>query len=119
MTDQPDQLPPRKRIAYSTLEEGIAKLPGYSRSLLKVKLPVSVKLASCNQSVSRVLKLGHGSIIQFEKGYDEPLELEVGGQVIALGDAVKVGESFGLRITSMKLPGERFHPLAAPEKEAS
>ena len=118
MTDQPTPEPtPKKRIQYSSLEEGIAQLPSYSRSLLKVQLPVSVTLASCKQKVSRVLELGHGSIIQFEKGYEEPLQLEVGGHVIALGEAVKVGETFGLRVTAMKLPDERFFPLAA--KKAS
>lgn len=105
---------PAKRlraIQYRSLEEGIAKLPNYTRSLLKVQLPVSVKLASCKQKVNRVLEMGHGSIIEFEKRYDQPLELVVGGQVIALGEAVKVGEKFGLRITAMKLPDERFFPL--------
>lgn len=110
---------PAKVIQYETLEEGLAQLPSYTRSLLKVRLPMSVNLASCKRKVNQVLKLGHGSIIEFEKGYDLPLELEVGGVVIALGEAVKVGEKFGLRITSIKLPDERFKTLEQIRREAS
>jgi flagellar motor switch protein FliN len=120
MTDTPaSDSAPRKVIRYETLEEGIAQLPSYTRSLLKVRLPVSVRLATCKQQVSRVLEMGHGSIIQFEKGYNEPLEVEVGGQIIAYGEAVKVGEKFGLRVTSIKLPDERFQSLEQLRKQAS
>jgi flagellar motor switch/type III secretory pathway protein FliN len=110
---------PTKVIQYETLEEGLAQLPNYTRSLLKVRLPLSVNLASCKRKVSQVLKLGHGSIIEFEKGFDMPLEMEVGGVVIALGEAVKVGEKFGLRISSIKLPDERFKALEQIKREAS
>ena len=117
--NSPPAAPAKNVIRYTSLDDGIAQLPSYSRSLLKVSLQVSVKLAQCKLKVNRVLELAHGSVIQFDKSYDEPLELEVGGQVIALGEAVKVGESFGLRITSIKLPDERFHALENPAKAAS
>jgi hypothetical protein len=34
--------------------------------------------------------------------------MEVGRQELAEGEAVKVGDKFGLLITSMTLPSERF-----------
>ena len=38
--------------------------------------------------------------------------LGIGGEhPVALGEAVKVGDKFGLRITSVRLPDERFVPL--------
>lgn len=84
------------------------RLPTYARSLLKVRVPVVVKLASKQQLISKILQIGIGSIIQFEKGCEEVLDLEAGGQPMARGEAVKVGEKFGLRITSIVLPDERF-----------
>jgi flagellar motor switch/type III secretory pathway protein FliN len=84
----------------------------YTRSLLKIETPIVVALASTRMSVSKILELGPGSIIQFEKSCDEPLVLEVGGQPIAEGETVKVGEKFGLRLTAMILPSERFMPLS-------
>jgi flagellar motor switch protein FliM len=59
------------------------------------------------------MELGPGSIIQFEKSCEEMLELDVGGQAVATGEAVKVGDKFGLRIHSIVLPEERFAPLRA------
>ena len=86
----------------------LEKLPNFTRSLLKVEVPVSVKLASKKQTVDEILRLGSGSIIQFDKGCDEMLEMEAGDHPIAEGEAVKVGDKFGLRITSIVLPDERF-----------
>lgn len=87
------------------------RLPAYSRSLLKIKLPVSVTLASSKTSVGRLMELVPGSILQFKNMCDEAIGLEVGGYRVADGEAVKVGDKFGLRITSMVLPEERFKPV--------
>ena len=90
---------------------GLGSLPSYSRSLLRVKLPVLVTLAEKRQTLRRVLELTPGSIIQFDKSCEDMLELVVGQQAVALGEAVKVGDKFGLRVTSMVLPDERFVPV--------
>ena len=84
------------------------RLPPYARSLLKIQVPVTVTLAATKQPVQRILELGPGAIIQFDKPCDEMLTLEVGNRPVAIGEAVKVGDKFGLRITSITLPGERF-----------
>ncbi len=89
-------------------------LPGYSRSLLKIKVPVVVALAEKRQSLGQVVELGPGSIIQFEKSCEEMLELSVGRQPVAVGEAVKVGDKFGLRVTQIILPEERFAKVKAP-----
>ncbi len=86
-------------------------LPPYSRSLLKIPLPVSVTLAHKKQLASQILELGPGAIIQFDRSCEETLDLEVGGLRVALGEAVKVGDKFGLRITEMVSPSERFQPI--------
>lgn len=86
-------------------------LPDYTRSLLRIRLPVVVTLARKRQPLSRIVELAPGSIIQFDKSCEETLELDVGGRSIATGEAVKVGDKFGLRITSMTLPDERFCPV--------
>ncbi len=93
------------------LAERIAQLPSYTRSLLRIQVPVVVTLAASQHSVSRILELGPGTLLHFKKPCDEPLSLSVGNCEVAVGDAVKVGEKFGLRITSMVLPEEKFEPL--------
>jgi flagellar motor switch protein FliN len=92
-------------------------LPPYTRSLLRIKVPVVVTLAEKRQKLSRIIELGPGSIIQFDKSCEEMLDLEVANRPVALGEAVKIGDKFGLRITAMALPDERFHPVT-PTKAA-
>ncbi len=89
----------------------LSDLPVYSRSLLHVKVPVVVTLAKKRQPVCRIVELGPGCIIQFDKSCEDMLDLNLGGRMIANGEAVKVGDKFGLRITNIVLPEERFFPL--------
>jgi len=69
------------------------------RRILDIEVPVIVKLAERKLSVSEVMRLGTGAIIEFFKASNKPLELMINNKVVALGEAVKVGENFGLRIT--------------------
>jgi flagellar motor switch protein FliN/FliY len=66
--------------------------------ILRLRVPLIVRLAERKMHCSEVLRLGTGSIIEFSKSSEQPLELLVNNIVIALGEAVKVGENFGLRI---------------------
>ncbi len=90
---------------------GMDALPGYAKSLLRIKLPVIVTLAAKKQPIGRIVELGPGSIIQFDKSCEEMLEMHVNDHVIAEGEAVKVGDKFGIRLTSLVVPGERFKPV--------
>ena len=105
---------PRSDRSSTHPKDGFQLLPKYSRSLLRVELPVVVTLAASKQPLRRILELGPGSIIKFDKSYEEPLSLGIGDHEVAVGEAVKVGDKFGLRITSMVLPGERFQSVKAP-----
>jgi flagellar motor switch/type III secretory pathway protein FliN len=106
-------LGPQRKVALSDedIADRLRNLPSYARSLLRISVPVSVHLASIKQPVSRVLNIGPGTIIQFEKNCEQPLTLCVGSQPLAEGEAVKVGEKFGIKLTQMILPGERFFSL--------
>ena len=74
-------------------------------------MPVVVTLATTRRPVSSVLELAPGTILQFSKPCDDPLTLSVGGCDVAVGETVKVGEKFGLRITSMVMPEEKFEAV--------
>jgi flagellar motor switch/type III secretory pathway protein FliN len=98
------------------MAERLQRLPAYSRSLLRIQVPVVVTLASTRRPVSSVLELAPGTILQFSKPCDDPLTLAVGGCDVAVGDTVKVGEKFGLKITSMVMPIEKFESVRPPER---
>ena len=92
----------------------LAALPPYARSLLRIEVPVTVTLAETRLPVSQILGLGPGSILHFTRAYDSPLTLSVASCPVAVGETVKVGEKFGLRITSMVLPQEKFDQVRPP-----
>lgn len=110
---KPAKIGQAKRKELPTLSLTSSDLPPYTRSLLRIKVPVVVTLAEKRQKLSRIIELGPGAIIQFDKSCEEMLELGVGDRPVALGEAVKVGDKFGLRITSIALPDERFNPVQA------
>ena len=69
--------------------------------LLRLQVPVIVKLADRRLSLQEVMRFGPGAIIEFFKPSDQPLELLVNNKTIAIGETVKVGENFGIRITQI------------------
>ncbi len=93
------------------LAQRLAQLPAYARSLLRIQVPVVVTLATTRRPVSRVLDLAPGTILHFGKACDDPLTLSVGSCDVAVGETVKVGDKFGLRLTSMVMPSEKFEPV--------
>jgi len=97
--------------SFASIEEALPVLPPYTRSLLRIRVPIVVTLARSKQPLSRIVELAPGSIIPFDKSCEDTLSLEVNNREVAEGEAVKVGDKFGLRITSMILPPERFVPL--------
>lgn len=92
-------------------ETRMQALPPYAKTLLRIEVPVIVSLASKRQSLAEILQIGPGSILQFEKPCDEVLDLEVANRLVAQGEAVKIGDHFGLRITKIVLPEERFEAV--------
>jgi flagellar motor switch protein FliN/FliY len=106
---------PQAAAAAAAESDPLARLPVYVRSLLRIRVPVQVRLASKRQSIGQIVDLCAGSIITFTKTCDEMLELKAGGCNIAVGEAVKVGDKFGLRISSMTMPSERFQAVRPNE----
>jgi len=100
------------------LAQRLTQLPAYARSLLRIEVPVVVTLAMTRHPVSRVLDLAPGTILHFGKACDDPLTLSVGQCDVAVGETVKVGDKFGLRLTSMVMPSEKFeHVTPRPKKQ--
>ena len=69
--------------------------------ILKLQVPVIVKLAERRFSMAEVLRIQTGAILEFAKASDSPLELMINNKSIAVGEAVKVGENFGIRLTQI------------------
>ena len=82
----------------STSEEPKSSPPDKIKSILSMRVPLIVKVAEKKMTMEYVLRLSLGSIIQFDKDVYENIELMVNNQTIGLGQPVKIGENFGLRL---------------------
>ncbi len=69
--------------------------------LMHVPLRVSIELGSCTMSISEILKLGTGSIVEVSRNANQPVDLLVNDRPIARGEIVAVEDNFGLRITEL------------------
>ena len=66
--------------------------------ILRIEVPLLVQLAERQMTVGEVLDLTPGSIIELPKTSEEELEILINNKVIGSGNAVKVGENFGIRV---------------------
>ena len=110
---------PESEHASSTAAATLRSLPAYSRSLLRISVPVMVTLATTRMSLQRILQIGPGSIVPLDKSCEDPLTLQVGNHDLAVGEAVKVGDKFGLRISSMVMPQEKFLAIRGKREATS
>ncbi len=81
------------------------------KRILTLSVPVIVELAHQEMPVRKILDFKLGSIIEFDKAFDADLALVVGNRCIGMGQAVKVGENFGLRITRIGKVGDTIRAL--------
>lgn len=69
--------------------------------VLDVPVSVTVELGSRTIPISDILTLGPGSVIELGKAAGESLDILVNGKLVARGEAVVVGEKYGVRVTEV------------------
>lgn len=77
------------------------KGPGPLHRLLNIRVKLIVQLAEKKIEMSQLMALGPGAIVTFEKSCEDLLELYVNNQLYCRGEAVKIGEKFGLKISEV------------------
>jgi flagellar motor switch protein FliN/FliY len=75
-----------------------AEVPPTMDLLLDVELPVSVSFGKTEIPMKDVLKLTTGSIVELNRGVNEPVEVLVNHCLIARGEVVVVEGNYGVRI---------------------
>ncbi len=83
------------------------------RRILQLSVPVTTVLAERLMSVESVVAITVGTIIEFDVPFDSDLALRVSDRPIGAGQAVKVGENFGLRITQIGTVQDRIDALGS------
>ncbi len=81
--------------------------------ILNLSMPVSVTLCEREMTVALLLNMSAGTIVEFGVPFDAELKVCVGNRVIAYGQAVKVGERYGLRISRIESIFNRIDAMSA------
>ncbi len=87
-----------------------AREPDLAR-ILELSVPVSAILADRLLPVETILQIRAGTILEFDVPFGSDLSLVIGNRTLARGQAVKVGEHFGLRITEIDSLRQRIEAL--------
>lgn len=88
------------------------------RRLLELELPVSVEIGRLRMTLGQVLRLPRGAVLELGRPVDQPLELRVSGKLIGKGQAVRVGDRLGLRVTEILTPAQRVRTLGGSDGRA-
>jgi flagellar motor switch protein FliN/FliY len=83
------------------------------KTILRLSVPVTVEVGERHMALDDVLALGPGAILELDKPAEGELPLLINNQCIGQGVAVKVGENFGLRLTTLGSPKQRIAALAS------
>ena len=111
----------------STLKEAFRRGPGHETEpvssapitanrldlLLDVELEVTLRFGGRQMLLHDVLELAPGSVLELDRHIDDPVELLVGGKIIAWGEVVVVDGNYGLRITRLVQRSERISAVGA------
>ncbi len=79
--------------------------------LYDLQLPVSIELGRTNMLIREILKLGRGSVVEFDKLVSEPVDVLINGKKIAEGEVVVIDKHFGIRITTLTDPSASLRGL--------
>lgn len=102
------------------LKENPQQTPGrngqenYARDLeflFDVPLQVSVEVGRARILLKDLLQMGEGYVVELDKLAGEPLDLYVNSRLIARGEAVKVGDKFGIKLTEVVSQSDRVEKL--------
>jgi flagellar motor switch protein FliN/FliY len=69
--------------------------------LRDVAMEVTAQIGSTRMTVSELLTLSDGAVVELDRAAGAPADLLVNGHLIARGEVVVVDENFGLRITEI------------------
>jgi flagellar motor switch protein FliN len=81
--------------------------------ILDIDLPLVVRFGRTELPLKALTRLGPGSVIDLGRSPDDPVEVLVSNRVVARGEVVIVGGSYGIRILDVVSQRERVRSMEA------
>ena len=79
--------------------------------ILDVELEVAVSFGETQMPLRDILKLGVGSVIELDKGVNEPVAILVNSKPIARGEVVMVDSNYGVKVLEVESTADRIRSL--------
>lgn len=70
--------------------------------LRDVEVEITVEIGRCKKRIAEVLRIRPGQTLEIPKAAGEPVDIYVNGQLLGRGEAVVVGDRYGVRITELR-----------------
>ena len=102
-TNDPTEAAVAESPAHGAEESAPAGMEGLS-FVMDVPVEVTVEIGRRRMRIAEILRLGAGAILELSKAADEPLDIYVNNRPIARGEAVVVGDHYGIRVTEVLTP---------------
>lgn len=79
--------------------------------ILDIPLTVTVEMGRTRLLVNEIMQFGQGTVIELNRLAGEPLDLYVGGKLVATGETVVKNEQFAFKVLDIISPEERIKTL--------
>lgn len=76
--------------------------------VLDMEMEAALHFGSSEVLLKEVLALGPGDVVELDRQVGAPVDLVVGGRIVARGDVVVVKGNFALRVTEVSTPQLRL-----------
>ena len=105
----PDE--PAGQFSSSTSPVQEEEMPANLEAVLDFPLQVSVRLGEVRKTLQEIRRLSPGAVVELDRFVHEPLNILIGGKLVAQGEVVIIDENFGIKITEIMDPVERIKKL--------
>jgi flagellar motor switch protein FliN/FliY len=79
--------------------------------LFDLELDVTMQFGSRELALKDVLLLGTDDLVELDRHVSEPVDLVVGGRIVARGEVVVMSGNFALRVTEVATPQLRLESV--------
>lgn len=73
-----------------------------AEALSSLPVEVIVSVGQCRMSAREVMALVRGQTLVLDKAVNAPVDLLVGGRIVAQGELVVIDEAFGVRVVQVR-----------------
>ncbi|MEM9691588.1 MAG: flagellar motor switch protein FliN [Myxococcota bacterium] len=88
--------------------EGLSPVPpsplGAFGMLRDVEVEVTLEIGRRRMKIADILHLQTGETVELDKAAGDPIDIYVNGQLLGRGEAVVVGDRYGVRLTELVTP---------------